>query len=222
MSQRPIIAASILAADPLELGKALQESQEAGADWIHVDIMDGHFVPSINMGPRTVEACKRVTDLPIDVHLMIENPDTYIEQFVHAGADSITVHTETCPHLHRTVSALQEAGMRAGVALNPATPVSAIEEIMGVCDMILVMTVNPGFGGQSFIKSTLGKIKRIHEMMRVQGLNLKIEVDGGIDSDTAPQAVSAGADVLVAGNSIFNHPEGISEGIQAIRASFSS
>jgi len=222
MSQRPIIAASILAADPLELGKALHESQEAGADWIHVDIMDGHFVPSINMGPRTVEACKRVTDLPIDVHLMIDNPDTFIEQFVNAGADSITVHTEACTHLHRTVSALHEAGVRAGVALNPSTSVSTIEEIMGFCDMILVMTVNPGFGGQSFIKSTLEKIKRIREMTRAQDLNLKIEVDGGIDEDTAPQAVSFGADVFVAGNSIFNHPAGITGGIKAIRTSLSS
>ena len=222
MSQRPIIAASILAADPLELGKALHESQEAGADWIHVDIMDGHFVPSINMGPRTVEACKRVTDLPIDVHLMIDNPDTFIEQFVNAGADSITVHTEACTHLHRTVSALHEAGVRAGVALNPSTSVSTIEEIMGFCDMILVMTVNPGFGGQSFIKSTLEKIKRIREMTRAQDLNLKIEVDGGIDEDTAPQAVSFGADVFVVGNSIFNHPAGITGGIKAIRASLSS
>jgi len=184
--------------------------------------MDGHFVPNINMGPRIVEACKRGTDLPIDVHLMIENPDAYIQPFTHAGADSITVHVETCTHLHRTISALHEAGVRAGVALNPATSVSTIEEIVGLCDIILVMTVNPGFGGQSFIKSSLEKVKRIKGMAKMAGLNLQIEVDGGIDLDTAPQAVSAGADVLVAGSSIFKHPAGITEGLRAIRASLLS
>ena len=220
MPGNTIIAASILAADRLELGKSLLECEAGGADWIHIDVMDGHFVPSIAMGPRMVKACKRGSDLPLDVHLMITNPDDYLEVFADAGADSITVHVEARTHLHRTLATIQELGCRAGVALNPATPVNTLMEVVSVCDLILVMTVNPGFGGQRFIEATLKKVEEVQEISKNLGLELDIQVDGGIDSKTAQHTVAAGANVLVAGTSIFQHPQGITEGIQAIRASF--
>ena len=214
-----LIAPSILSADFSRLGEEVTAVEKAGADWIHVDVMDGRFVPNITMGPLIVDAVRRVSSLPIDVHLMIESPDSYIEDFVRAGADLITVHQETCPHLHRTLERIRELGARPGVALNPSTPVTTLEEVVPYLDMVLVMTVNPGFGGQSFIPSSPAKIKAARDLLQSKGRgDILIQVDGGIGSKTAPLAVAAGADVLVAGSAIFGHPAGAREGVQALKA----
>lgn len=200
------IAPSILSADFSKLGAEIKEVEKGGADYIHVDVMDGHFVPNITIGPLVVEAIKPITTLPLDVHLMIENPDDYIQDFVKAGATIITVHQETCTHLHRTIESIKEYGIKAGVVINPATPVSLIEEVLPIIDMVLVMTVNPGFGGQSFIHQTLHKIKKLSDLRKKYDLSFEIEVDGGINVDTAKLCVEAGADVLVAGSAIFDQP----------------
>lgn len=200
------IAPSILSADFSRLGDEIAAVEQGGADWIHVDVMDGHFVPNITIGPLVVEAIRPETSLPLDVHLMIAHPDQYIEAFVASGADWITVHQEACPHLHRTVHAIKEQGAKAGVALNPATSLSTIEHVIEDVDMVLLMTVNPGFGGQSFIRTVLPKIQALRQMFAKRGLAPLIEVDGGIDEQTAGDVVASGADVLVAGSYIFGAP----------------
>lgn len=201
------IAPSLLSADFAALGDAIAAVERGGADLIHVDIMDGHFVPNLTMGPPVVKSIRRVAHVPLDVHLMIEDPDRYAEAFVEAGASSLTVHVEAVVHLHRTVHFIKSLGVRAGVALNPATPVIALEEIAGDVDYVLVMTVNPGFGGQTFIPRSESKVRAVRELLRREGSTAPIEVDGGIDTATAPRIVAAGADILVAGHSIFGSPD---------------
>jgi ribulose-phosphate 3-epimerase len=202
------IAPSILSADFANLQRDVTEVAEAGADWLHVDVMDGHFVPNITIGPLVVESLKAVTDLPLDVHLMISNPDAYIDAFVKAGSALITVHVEACPHLHRTVHRIKQAGVKAGVALNPATPFSAVEAILPDLDLLLIMTVNPGFGGQSFITSMLDKIRAAAHWKATAGrADLHLEVDGGIQAQTAREVIAAGADVLVAGHAVFRQAD---------------
>ncbi|GAA0358785.1 ribulose-phosphate 3-epimerase [Bacillus horti] len=202
------ITPSILAADFAKLGAEIQEVDQAGADWIHVDVMDGHFVPNISIGPLIVDAIRPYTKLPLDVHLMIENPGAYIPDFVKSGADLISVHQEACPHLHRTIYQIKELGVNAGVVLNPATPLETIRHILHDIDYILLMTVNPGFGGQAFIPSVLEKIKACRQMLVEHNLgHLDIQVDGGVNSVTAKQCVEAGANVLVAGSAIFNQSD---------------
>ena len=201
------IAPSLLSADFAALGEAIAKAERGGADLIHVDVMDGHFVPNITIGPPVVKSLRRVATLPLDVHLMIEEPDRYVEAFVAAGAASLTVHAEAVVHLHRTVHFIKSLGAKAGVALNPATPVSALEQIAGDVDYVLVMTVNPGFGGQTFIPRSESKVRAVRELLRREGSTAPIEVDGGIDVHTAPGIVAAGADILVAGNAIFGSPD---------------
>lgn len=202
------IAPSVLAADFRRLEQELQEVEQGGADMLHVDIMDGHFVPNISFGPFVVDFMRQSTQLPLDVHLMIERPELMIGEFYRVGADRITVHAEACTHLHRVVHQIKELGVKAGVAVNPATPVSVLEHIMAEVDLILVMTVNPGFGGQSFISSMLPKISMLRKALDERGLqHVHIQVDGGVNEVTAKQVVEAGANVLVAGSSVFNEAD---------------
>ena len=198
------IAPSILSADFTCLGQEIKAVETAGADWIHVDVMDGHFVPNITMGPLVVEAARRSTKLPLDVHLMITNPDRYIGDFAAAGADYLTVQVEVCPHLHRTIHLIKESGVKAGAVLNPATPLSGLDHILEDLDMVLVMSVNPGFGGQKFITGSLDKIRILKDRIRDRNPDILIEVDGGVNSDTISEIADAGADVFVAGSAIFN------------------
>lgn len=199
----PLIAPSILSADFAQLGAEIRAVEAAGADWIHVDVMDGHFVPNITMGPLVVEALRRTTSLPLDVHLMIEHPDRFVEAFAAAGADYITVQVETTAHLHRTIHLIKALGVKAGAVLNPSTPLSSLDWILADLDLVLIMSVNPGFGGQEFIPNALDKIKRLRKMIDGQQLNALIQIDGGVNSQTAGDVVRAGADVLVAGSAIF-------------------
>lgn len=210
------IAPSILSADFARLGDEVAQAQASGADYIHVDVMDGHFVPNLTMGPHVVQAVRRVTELPLDVHLMMEAPERHLEAFCHAGANILTVHVETCPHLHRTVQQIKELGCRAGVTLNPATPAVSLQEILPYVDLVLVMTVNPGFGGQEFIEGTLPKIRQVRAMLDARNPAAELEVDGGIGPDTAPLVVTAGATVLVAGSAIFGQDD-VREAIRQIR-----
>lgn len=198
------IAPSILSADFSKLGSEIKDVERGGADWIHIDVMDGHFVPNITIGPLIVEAVRPITKLTLDVHLMIENPDQYIEAFAKAGADYITVHAEACTHLHRTIQLIKSFGVKAGVVLNPATPPSVLDYVLEDLDLVLLMTVNPGFGGQAFIPSMLDKIEKVRNMIDEKCLSIDIEIDGGVNPETAKLCVERGATVLVAGSAIYN------------------
>ena len=213
------LAPSILSADFTRLGEQVTEAESAGADRIHVDVMDGHFVPNITIGPLVVGALKRVTNLPLETHLMIQHPERYVEAFAHAGSTSLLVHVEGATHLHRTVGHIKSLGLGAGVVLNPATPATLIEEILPDVDQVLVMTVNPGFGGQKFIAGTLSKIQRVREMIDQTNQECQLEVDGGIDATSAPQVVAAGARVLVAGSAVFGVKDGVRAAMDRIRDS---
>ncbi|WP_270573323.1 ribulose-phosphate 3-epimerase [Bacillus glycinifermentans] len=202
------VAPSILSADFARLGEEIKDVEQGGADYIHIDVMDGHFVPNLTIGPLVVEAVRPITKLPLDVHLMIEEPDRYIPAFAKAGADMISVHVEACPHLHRTIQLIKEQGVKAGVVLNPHTPVQQIEHVIKDLDLVLLMTVNPGFGGQSFISSVVSKIRQVKELADKNGLSdLLIEVDGGVNKETAVQCTEAGANLLVAGSAIYNEKD---------------
>ncbi|MBW1681812.1 MAG: ribulose-phosphate 3-epimerase [Deltaproteobacteria bacterium] len=215
------IAPSILSADFTRLGEEVRAVAEAGADYIHIDVMDGHFVPNITIGPMIVKAVRRVTDLPLDVHLMISNPDAYLEDFAEAGADIITVHAEAATHLHRSLQKIRSLGARAGVSLNPATPLSAVGYVLGDMDMVLVMSVNPGFEGQTFIPGVLPKIRRLRRLARERHLDLEIEVDGGIGPETISAPSEAGADVFVAGSAVF-HSDDYARTINSMRENMAS
>ncbi len=201
------IAPSILSADFARLGDEVRAVAAAGADYIHVDVMDGHFVPNITIGPLVVEAVRKVTDLPLDVHLMIENPDLYIPEFARAGSDIIVVHAEATHHLHRTVQLIKSFGKKAGVSLNPATPLNVLDYILEELDLVLLMTVNPGFGGQSFIEACLPKIHALRAMLDKRGLETELEVDGGVKTENIDRIAHAGADVFVAGSAVFGNPD---------------
>lgn len=210
-------APSILAADFARLGQQVQDAEAAGVDYIHVDVMDGHFVPNITIGPLIVQSLRPVTRLPLDVHLMIEQPERYLADFARAGADILTVHVETCPHLHRTIQQIKELGVKAGVTLNPATPLSTLEEILPEVDLVLIMSVNPGFGGQSYIPGSTTKIARLRAMLDAIGSDADLEVDGGVNPATIGEITAAGATVLVAGSAIFNQRASVQQNVQQLR-----
>ena len=217
MNEKIKLAPSILSADFARLGEQVIEATNAGADYIHVDVMDGQFVPKITIGDAVVKAIRPLTTLPLDVHLMVQSPERQIESFAQAGADIITVHVEACTHLHRAVTQIKGLNIKAGVALNPATPLDAIEEILSLVDLVIVMTVNPGFGGQAFIPEMLDKIARLRQRLDEKGLNAELEVDGGINAEIAPKVVHAGGQVLVAGAAVFNNQESVSQAIERLR-----
>ena len=212
------IAPSILSADFARLSDEIGDIEEGGAEWVHVDVMDGHFVPNITIGPLIVDAARRSTNLPLDVHLMIKNPDHYVEAFVKAGADIVTVHQEACTHLHRTIQKIHELGAKAGVALNPGTSLEAIRDVLPYLDLLLVMSVNPGFGGQSYIEASTAKLGRARAMLDELGSDAELEVDGGVGVSNVEEIVNAGASVVVAGSAVYGHPDGAAAGVRAIRS----
>ncbi len=212
------IAPSILTADFLHLGEQIAAAEQAGVDYIHVDVMDGRFVPNITIGPLITAALRRATSLPLDVHLMIVEPERYIEDFAKAGADIITVHQEVSPHLHRTLQAIRDLGCRAGVSINPATPVHTLDDAIYSCDLVLVMTVNPGFGGQSLIPEAVNKISQVRRMVRDRGLNVEIEADGGINARTIASVVQAGAETIVAGSAVYRPGTSVADAVAELRA----
>src|SRR2546422_4602026 len=216
MNRKIQLSPSILSADFARLGEQVREAEAAGADRIQGDGMDGHFVPNITMGPMVVEAVRRCTTLPLEAHLMITNPEQYIEEFAGAGADVIIVHQEVSPHLHRIIQQIKATGKQAAVALTPSTPVFLLEDVLSLISMVLIMTVNPGFGGQDFIPETLPKIARVRQMITYRGLHCDVEVDGGIHEETAPQVVKAGANLLVAGSSVYNQHESVAQAIERL------
>ncbi len=213
------LAPSVLSADFSRLGEQVAEVARAGADFIHVDIMDGHFVPNITMGPVVVEGIRAATNLPLNVHLMIENPDRFISDFIKAGADHIIVHSESSLHLHRLIHQVKDEGIQAGIAINPSTPLSAIEEVLTYVDIALVGTVNPGFAGQRLIPETLDKASRLDRLLKDRGYSAEIELDGGINAETVPDAVRAGATILVAGSAVFNKNESVEDAMRRLRDS---
>lgn len=212
------LAPSILSADFTRLGAELAECQHSGADWIHIDVMDGRFVPNISMGSLIVEAARRSTSLPLDVHLMIVEPERYIETFAKAGASHITVHVEASPHLHRTLQTIRALGLKSGIAVNPHTPISSFSDVLYLADIVTVMTVNPGFGGQSLIRSALKKFTQLRQLATETGQVLELVADGGVNAQTATDIAAAGASVLVAGNAVFAHPSGIRTGMSELRS----
>ncbi len=216
------IAPSILSADFARLGEQVVEATEAGAHYIHIDVMDGHFVPPITIGPVVVKAIRPLTNLPFDVHLMVEKPEHQIEQFAEAGADIITFHAEVCPNLCQMVESIKGLNVRAGVSVNPATPLTLIEDVLADLDLVLVMTVNPGYAGQAFMDEVLDKIAHLRQILDYRGLKAELEVDGGITAQTAPKVVQAGAQVLVAGSAIFNSRESVKEAMDRLKASLGS
>ena len=212
---------SILSADFTRLGEQVREAEAGGAQRIQIDVMDGHFVPNITMGPAIVEAVRGCTSLPLETHLMITNPQEYVETFAQAGADVIIVHQEVCPHLHRVIQQIKRSGKKAGVALNPSTPVFLLKDVLSLLDHVLIMTVNPGFGGQDFIPETLRKITEARKMITALNLPIDVEVDGGIHAQTAPQVVQAGANLLVAGSAVYNKNESVAQALDRLRTAIS-
>lgn len=212
-----LLAPSIIAADLTHIADEIAACESAGADWLHMDVMDGHFVPTITIGPLFVEACKRVTKLPLDVHLMIENPQKYIEAFAKAGANNITVHVETCPNLVEIIEKIKPYGCTAGITLNPSTPASVLDSALPFADLVLVMSVNPGYSGQAFMPEMIAKVEEVRSKLNALRSNAHLEVDGGINLETLPLMHKAGANAFVTGNAAFKHPQGVGEGIKALR-----
>jgi ribulose-phosphate 3-epimerase len=211
-----ILAPSILSADFTRLGEEIAACESAGADWLHIDVMDGHFVPNLTMGPFIVEHCKRATKLPLDVHLMIEKPEGLLEAFAKAGASILTVHVETCPHLHRTLEFIKSLGCKAGVTLNPGTPVAALESVLHLADLVLVMSVNPGFSGGKFVPESFARVADVRKRLDALGSSAWLEVDGGVNAENLPKLKAAGATAFVAATAVFKHPQGIAAGIQVL------
>jgi ribulose-phosphate 3-epimerase len=211
------ISASILSADFATLADQLEQTEKAGCDWFHIDVMDGHFAPNITMGPFIVQTCKRLTSLPLDVHLMISNPERHIDAFIEAGASNLSIHVENNSNIVRTLQAIHDAGIRASLVLNPGTPASAIESLLPFVDMVLIMTVNPGYSGQVFMPEMIEKIIKVRSMINTSGLPVDLQVDGGINTQTLPTVLNAGANVIVAASAIFSHPAGIKAGVAAMR-----
>ena len=218
MPKPHILAPSILSADFTRLGAEIAACESAGADWLHIDVMDGHFVPNLTMGPFIVEHCKRASKLPLDVHLMIEKPEGLLEAFAKAGASILTVHIETCPHLHRTLEFIKSLGCKAGVTLNPGTPIAALESVLHLADLVLVMSVNPGFSGGKFVPESFARVAEVRKRLDALGSSAWLEVDGGVNAENLPRLKEAGATAFVAATAVFKHPQGVAAGIQALRS----